>query len=122
MAAHANSVSQAVGQRPHLVIAYRRPEPVMHRFSLRDRTQLLDWAEQARAHGVCRVSLERPEPQDEAHIGEFALIYDARAEWATWAVACEPDAYLLWSPNTGKTLGRFPTVGAALAAICAPAC
>ena len=109
--------------RSHLTVAYRRAEPVSNRFGLRDRVALLAWAAEARAFGICRVSLERPDPQEAQHeIGDFALIYDADAEWASWAVAPEHGSYLLWSPNTGRTIGHFETLDAALAMVRAPAC
>lgn len=104
--------------RPNLTLAYRRAEPASTRFCLRDRVELLGWAATARALGICRVSLEHPEPHDARHeVGDFALVYDGSADWATWAVAREHGHYLLWSPNTGHTIGHFPTLAVALAAI-----
>jgi hypothetical protein len=108
---------------PTLTVVARREDRACNRLPLRDRATLLEWAATARAFGVCRVSLEHPDPQDEAHdVGDFVLIYDGVSEWARWAVAREAGRYLLWSPSTGRNLGGYATLAAALAAIRTPAC
>lgn len=96
-----------------VVVDFRPARTAANRFTWRDRIDLLAWAETARALGICRVALERPEPE----MGEFALLYDGPAEWARWAVARDGGAYLLWSPNSGETVGSFPSLAAALAGI-----
>ncbi len=108
--------------RSGVVLAFARPLATGNHFRLRERVELLEWADWARGLGICRVSLERAEPHDDRQeVGDFVLIYDESTEWARWAVAPEQGCYLLWSPNSGQTIGRFPTLGAALAAIHAPA-
>ncbi len=103
----------AAGGRTGVVVAFRPARAVADRFTWRDRINLLEWAETAGALGICRVSLERPE----AEMGDFALFYDATTEWARWAVARDGGGYLLWSPNSGETVGLFPSLAAALAGI-----
>jgi hypothetical protein len=108
---------------PRLTVVSRREDPAANRLSLRDRAALLEWAGEARAFGVCRVSLEHPDPQDEEHdVGDFVLIYDGVSEWARWAVAREAGRYVLWSPSTGRSLGTYVSLTAALGGIRTPAC
>ncbi len=103
----------AAGGQTGLVVAFRPAREVADRFTWRDRIDLLKWAETAGPLGICRVSLERPE----AEVGDFVLLYDSAAEWARWAVARDGAGYLLWSPNSGETIGSFPSLAAALAGI-----
>lgn len=106
----------------NVVVLFPRARDAGNRFGLRDRAELLAWAEQARAFGICRVSLEKADPPEGPEgVGDFALIYDGSSEWARWAIAPERGRYLLWSPNGGHTIGHLPSLGAALAAIHAPA-
>ena len=121
-----DSLRRAVRQErtePGVIVAFPRDPNAANRFCLRDRAELLAWTEQARAFGICRVVLERADPQDApGEVGDFALIYDESSEWARWAVAPEQGRYLAWSPNSGQTIGYFPNLGEALAAIHAPGC
>ncbi len=117
------SVSSGRTGRPTLTVVHRAVEPASNRFCLRDRVELLGWAARARVLGISRVSLEHPEPQDSRHeIGDFALIYNGDADWAAWGIGREHGRYLLWSPNTGQTVGHFPSLAAALSAILAADC
>jgi len=50
-------------------------------------------------------------------LGQFAMIYEGESCWASWAVGREGEKVLLWDCITLQTLGRFDTIGHALAAI-----
>lgn len=114
---HEAKVSRALPEpgRTAVVLPFPAARRPANCFTMRDRMDLLEWTKSAPAYGICRVTIERPDPQEAGpEVGDFALFHDAVAEWASWAVAREAGQYLLWSPNSGETAGYFPTLADAL--------
>jgi hypothetical protein len=101
--------------RNSVVIAFPPPmRPIANRLSMRDRIEALRWADIARASGYTRVVLDTCAEATEPDLGDFLLVYRRDAAWASWGVGCVEDGFMLWSPGTGATVGRFTTLAAAL--------
>ena len=47
----------------------------------------------------------------------FALLYPPGSQWSSWGLARADNAIEVWSCSNGQTLGRFPTMPAALASL-----
>jgi len=106
--------------RNSVVIAFPAPaRPIANRFSTRDRIEALRWAEVARASGYTRVVLDTCAEALEPELGDFLLVYRRNANWASWGVGCVEAGFMLWSPATGATVGRFSTLAEALEKILA---
>lgn len=104
---------------PSVVIAFpeRRPRaPVGRRLTLRDRVEALRWAETARSQGVSRVAIHAG---GDAQIGDFILIYQTEALWASWVIGCKPAGYSVWRAGSGADIGCYTTLEAAFAAFAA---
>lgn len=96
----------------------RCPALADNRLNMGDRIELLRWSEAARAVGVRRVALERPEAQDDPDtVGDFVLIYGEDPQWACWGIARQAGAYEVWHTVSGESSGRYPSLREALAVI-----
>ena len=87
---------------------------LVHRFTMRDRITVLDWAASAQCLGLTRVVFEAAEDLGDSETGEFLLIYPAGGAWASWGIACGERGLTLWHSARGTTIGLFDTMGEAL--------
>jgi hypothetical protein len=95
--------------------ARQRPAPATaRRLTLRDRVEAMRWADAVRTLGVSRAAIHSG---GDPHIGDFILIYQAGALWASWVIGCKPAGYSVWRAGSGTDLGCFPSLGQALAAV-----
>lgn len=83
-------------------------------FSMRDRICALAWAEIARPRGITRLVFEAAGDFDDADAGEFILIYERSASWASWGIGSGPLGMTLWRSACGTTIGQFKTLPEAL--------
>ncbi len=90
----------------------------VNRFTAADRATLLQW--QARRHEV-RLAIHKRRHDDPPEVGEFASIYPADTRWAAWGAARQGRAIRVWRARDGRDIGRFETMGEALAAVTLPA-
>ena len=79
-----------------------------------DLAALHRWMETA-PHGYGRLHIEQ------SHHGRdhasFALLYPPGSQWSSWGLARADNAIEVWSCSNGQTLGRFPSMPAALASL-----
>ena len=88
-----------------------------YRMGVRERVDACEWADAAYHGGIARVVFHTGHAGDEPANGDFLLIYERGAEWASWGVAPDPAGFSVWRASTGVTLGCFATLKAALAAV-----
>ena len=86
-----------------------------NRFTTADRLELLRW-EAARTDGV-RFAIHNRRPDDAPEVGEFASLYPPNASWAAWGAVRQGRAIAVWRSGDGRDIGRFATMGEALAAL-----
>lgn len=90
--------------------------PVGHdRFTAADRMELLRW--EARDQGGARLAIHERRHDDPPEVGEFASIYPPEGRWAAWGAVRQGRAIRVWRAGDGRDLGRFDTMGEALAAV-----
>ena len=80
-----------------------------------DHAALLAWIDDP-GHGYDRLHIERDVRGGMAG-ASFALVYRPGISWSVWGVARQGDALEVWRCATGRTVGRFRTMPAALAAL-----
>jgi hypothetical protein len=100
-----------------VVIPFAPPVRAGNRMSVRDKIVALEWADTARDAGYTRIALDTSASADEPELGDFLLIYEREAMWANWGVGCCDGGYMIWRPSDGATIGWYPTLEKALAAI-----
>jgi hypothetical protein len=86
-----------------------------NRFTAADRIALLRW-EALERDGV-RLAIHIRRPDDPPEVGEFASIYPPNAPWAAWGAVRQGRAISVWRARDGRDIGRFATMGEALAAV-----
>ena len=86
-----------------------------NRFTTADRLELMRW-EASRADGV-RFAIHDRCPDDAPEVGEFASLYPRNAAWAAWGAVRQGRAIAVWRSGDGRDIGRFATMGEALAAV-----
>jgi hypothetical protein len=89
------------------------PARASNRMTVRDRIEALRWSDTAARLGYTRVLLDTSEHESGLEFGDFMLVYRQSANWAAWGVGCTADGFTLWCPQTGATVARFKTLGAA---------
>jgi hypothetical protein len=103
--------------RSATVLPFARPVRAFNRFSMRDRMEALQWAETARSHGYTRLVFDTACESSGHEPGDFIMIYERDGVWASWGIGCGTEDLTLWRPSNGQTIGTFPTMRTALAAI-----
>lgn len=86
-----------------------------NRFTTADRLELLRW--EARDQSGTRLAIHNRRPDDPPEVGEFASIYPPNAPWAAWGAVRQGRAISVWRSGDGRDIGRFATMGEALAAV-----
>lgn len=87
------------------------------RLTLQDRAEALRWLD---GTGYGRLAFDISFADDGHELGDFLLIYQRDASWSCWGVGCTDGGYMVWRPANSATLGWYPTLRQALAAIPAP--
>jgi hypothetical protein len=82
-----------------------------------DRMALLQW--EARDQGGIRLAIHKRRHDDPPEVGEFASIYPPNGRWAAWGAVRQGRAISVWRAGDGRDIGRFETMGEALAAVTA---
>ena len=85
------------------------------RFTAADRMELLRW--EARDQGGARLAIYKRRHDDPPEVGEFASIYPPEGRWAAWGAVRQGRAIKVWRAGDGRDIGRFETMGEALAAV-----
>ncbi len=86
-----------------------------NRFTTADRMELLRW-EAGGGSGI-RLAIYNRLDDDPPEVGEFASIYPANGAWAAWGAVRQGRAIRVWRARDGRDIGRFATMGEALAAV-----
>ena len=86
-----------------------------NRFTAADRMELLRW--EARDQGGARLAIYDRRHDDPPEVGEFASIYPPDGRWATWGAVRQGRDISVWRARDGHDIGRFATMGEALAAM-----
>ena len=84
-------------------------------FTTADRVELLRW--QLREQGGVRLAIHKRRHDDPPEVGEFASIYPHDGAWAAWGAVRQGRAINVWRARDGRDIGRFDTMGEALAAV-----
>ncbi len=84
---------------------------------MRDRMDVTNWAESARAHGYDRLVIHERSPNDPDDVDSFLSIYRRGESWARWNVARRGAAVLAWCSVSGADVGPFASVGEALSSL-----
>jgi hypothetical protein len=97
------------------IISFPTPSArASNRMTVRDRIEALRWSDTAAKLGYTRVLLDTSDHDGDLELGDFMLVYRQGANWASWGVGCTANGFMLWCPQTGATVARFKTLGAAL--------
>ncbi len=88
-----------------------------NRLSQRDRIEAQRWADRADKARFSRVDIHEVRDTANPEIGDFVLIYRPGASWAAWGIGVNGNTYTLWRPANGATMGLYPSMQAALAAL-----
>jgi hypothetical protein len=99
------------------VVAFRPRSVISPGMNMSERIDALRWADAASPYGVRRVQFHEMEPGDDPATSPFLLVYRGDEIWAAWGVARQRNEYEVWRPGTGRTIGCFPNIRSALAAI-----
>ncbi len=86
-----------------------------NRFTAADRLDVLSW--EARDQGGVRLAIYKRRHDDPPEVGEFASFYRPDARWAAWGAVRQGRAIRVWRSKDGRDIGRFDTMGEALAAV-----
>lgn len=87
------------------------------RFSMRDRIMALDWSDAVRPLGFTKLVFEDAGDFGDNETGEFVLIYEKCASWASWGIGYGERGMTLWRSACGTTMGQYATLGEALSAL-----
>lgn len=94
----------------------RRPVP-RNRLSMRDRMEVLQWADRSAQHGFTRLVFDSASEHSGHEPGDYILIYARGALWASWGIGCTDSGLTLWNATTGVTIGRYGSMADALCAV-----
>ena len=95
-----------------------RAEAANH-FTTADKVELLSW--NASEQGGVRLAIYHRRHDDPPEVGEFASIYPPNGNWAAWGAVRQGRAISVWRAKDGRDIGRFETMGEALAAVASSA-
>jgi hypothetical protein len=84
---------------------------------MRERIAAESWAQAARARGIARAVFHAGHNDDDPADGDFILVYEAGADWASWGVAPQAGGYAAWRAGNGMTIGCFASLVDALDAL-----
>ncbi len=82
-----------------------------------DMIALHGWMRRPEASGYPRMVIEVGDGSGEPEEGGYALLYEAGQDWASWGIARDSEALVVWHCASGADKGRFPTMQAALASL-----
>ena len=102
-------------QRSATIIPFPGRSDKDNRFTAADRMELLRW-EAGGGSGV-RLAIYNRLDDDPPEVGEFASIYPENGAWAAWGAVRQGRAIRVWRARDGRDIGRFATMGEALAAV-----
>lgn len=97
------------------IIPFTRPASMPNCFTTADRLELLRW--ESHNAGRARLAIHKRRHDDPPEIGEFASIYPRDGRWADWGAVRQGRAISVWRARDGRDIGRFATMGEALAAL-----
>jgi hypothetical protein len=95
------------------------PFPAMTRLTMKDRIEVLQLSDAARAYGYDRLLIRDRHPEDDPQVGDFLAIYRLGEPWASWGVARRGPSLHVWRCATGADFGEFRSIEEALGAIVA---
>ena len=95
--------------------AAARVNPAARHLTSADHAALAAWMAEG-SHGYHRVHVER-EVQGQTTPASFALVYVAEVAWSVWGLARQGAEMEVWRCATGETVGRYPSMAAALASL-----
>jgi hypothetical protein len=115
---HATATQLPPSARQARVVPFIRRDLPDNELAMRDRIELLRWAEAAQEGGLRRYAVHHREEQDDPEtVGDFVLIYREDADWAEWGVARSGRSYMVWRSANGRTTGLFDSLAEALQTI-----
>ncbi len=106
---------QVEDTKPSAAIIPFVPRVGNDRFTAADRLDVLSW--EARNQGGVRLAIYKRRHDDPPEVGEFASFYPPDARWAAWGAVRQGRAIRVWRSMDGRDIGRFDTMGEALAAV-----
>jgi hypothetical protein len=100
-----------------VLLPFIRPDRTANRMTARDRIEAHDWHNSPAAAGYTRIAVDNSASEGEPELGDFLLLYTPDKLWARWGVGCCDGGFIVWRPGDGTTLGWYPSMRAALAAV-----
>ncbi len=97
------------------ILPFRLQPLAANRLTARDRIEMLQWEQEAYAHGFTRLELDTSAPDGCSELGDFVSLYRGDSGWASWGVGCCRGGFTVWRPATGETVGWYPQLRQALA-------
>ncbi len=99
-----------------IIIPFPVRAPLTDRFLLNDKIQLFRWELASQGVVIGRVAIYESQGSGPER-GDYALVYQPGAVWASWGLNREAKGVVLWECAYGRDLDVFPTMKAALAAL-----
>ena len=96
------------------VIPFSKPAPKSAGFTGQDRKELLFWQVGRARLRRLRCFVQDAGKPDDLLEHEFAQIYEAGAQWASWGLARVSGGILVWECARGTDLGVFASIGEAI--------
>ncbi len=93
-----------------------RTQLLQNRFSFGHRIALQHWEQVSYTHGFSRMAVVQDHTDDE-DIGDFVALYRGDCGWAAWWVGCERGGFAIWRSGSPQTIGWYPHLNQAFAAI-----
>ena len=110
-------VRDAGDAAPALVLRFPGAPAPRNRLSMRDRMELLRWADRSAQHGFTRLLFDSASEHSGHEPGDYILIYARGALWASWGIGCTDSGLTLWNATSGVTIGRYGSMTEALCAM-----
>lgn len=86
-------------------------------FSASERIAALRWVEDVRSLGIARIEFDHGMLSGRDGGRDYVLIYERGRGWASWGIRCSRRGYALWHAPSFRDMGRYGTLGAALAGV-----
>ena len=99
------------------ILMFPRPARAAARLTWRDRLEGTTWQEPASRAGYDRLVIHERAAGDPPELDSYVSLYRQGEPWSRYGVARFADHVLAWCCRTGRDLGRFPSVTAALRAL-----
>jgi hypothetical protein len=103
------------------VLAFPPPAPQRNRLTMRDRMEVLRWVERSDRHGFTRIVFDSATECSGHEPGDYILLYERGALWASWGIGCADSRLTLWNAATGVTIGSYVTMVETLSCVRASA-